>query len=149
MTIAENGQLDPQSRIRLITLRASGVCHIYTITQATGHTSWSCGGPIEAEGVSRPLSQGSFVLDSKSGEKWKANRARLASSMRPAGAATSHAILVSCGAKGARCYAHLNGERISKVDWGSKLGVVQTVEILEKLGTSLYFFSVFVGSYPS
>ncbi|KAF9469810.1 lethal giant larvae like, C-terminal-domain-containing protein [Collybia nuda] len=126
---------DPQSCIRLVTLRASGLCHIYTVMRGSGVTPWICEGPIVSEGIASPLSQGSFILDSKSGEKWKATRSRLAALAYPAKPGASHGILVTCGAKGARCYAYLNGERVSKVEWGSKFGIAQTVEILEKLGS--------------
>lgn len=43
-------------------------------------------------------------------------------------------ILVMAGAKGAKCISGINGERIGKVEWGSKFGAVQAVQIVEKMG---------------
>jgi len=46
-------------------------------------------------------------------------------------------ILVMTGAKGAKCVSRINGERIGKVEWGSKVGAVQAVQIVERMGLKI------------
>lgn len=122
--------------MRLVVLRASGHYQIYTLMQMGA--AWVCEGPIAAEGsVTHPLPRAAFVIDSKSGARWPASRTRLAGAGSGSGAATP-GVLVVTGEKGARCFANINGERIGKVDWGSKVGAVQAVQIVEKLGAWLY-----------
>ena len=41
------------------------------------------------------------------------------------------------GEKGAKCVSGINGERIGKVEWGSKVGAVQAVQIVEKMGLKI------------
>lgn len=129
---------DSRWHIRLLALHTSGACEIYTVAQSDGSVSWTCEGPILAEGVANPLPQGSFVIDSKSGNKWKANRARLTESIA-ATPVVPRCAFVACGSKGARCFANINGEQIAKTDWGSKGGVIQGVQIVERLGEYPFF----------
>ncbi|KAF5385371.1 hypothetical protein D9615_001225 [Tricholomella constricta] len=125
---------DPEQRVRLVAMRASGQYQIYTLTQTDSSTqSWVCEGPITADGgVSQVLPRGAFVIDSKSGAGVTANRSRLAGAGY---GQKTPPVLVMVGTKGARCFANLNGERIGKVDWGSKVGTIQGVQIVEKLGS--------------
>lgn len=122
---------DSHSRVRLIALYTSGFCEIYTIIQSDSFASWTCEGPISAEGVAHPLPQGSFVIDCKSGNKWKANRAGLNQSTR---STTPRCAFVTCGLKGAKCFANITGEKIARTDWGSKIGAIQGAQIIERLG---------------
>lgn len=118
-------------------LRASGRYEIYTLSQ-TGSPAqpWSCHGPISMDGgILHPLARGAFVVDSKSGIEWPASRSRLAAVDMSSGPRTP-SILVMTGAKGARCFANLDGERVGKAEWGSKIGTIQCVQIVEKLGES-------------
>jgi len=125
---------DARLRIRLIALYASGLHEIYTITQSGGSAVWICEGPISTEGVVNPLSQGNFIIDCKSGNKWKADRTRLSESTHSTTTAIPRCAFVTCGAKGAKCFANINGEQIAKTEWGSKIGVIQGAQIVERLG---------------
>jgi len=82
-------------------------------------------------GVLQPLPRCAFVVDGKSGAALVASRSRLAT----ADGQQTPSILVMVGAKGARCFANINGERIGKVEWGSKVGTIQGVQIIEKLSS--------------
>jgi len=86
--------------------------------------------------MSDPVAGTTFVFDTKTGAPWKADRARLAASFKDvtpsSGAANgSKCSMLTVGAKGARCCLGLNGEKIGKVEWGNKHGVVQTAQIVE------------------
>ncbi|RDB29510.1 Uncharacterized protein C1F3.03 [Hypsizygus marmoreus] len=129
---------DPESRVRLIVLRASGHYQIFTLAQSESSSSWICAGPVSADGAAaNPLPRGSFVIDGKSGAGWPASRTRYAVALSgtPASGTPPSCIFVTTGAKGARCFANINGERVGKADWGSKIGTIQAVQIIEKLGS--------------
>ncbi|KAF8078966.1 hypothetical protein FPV67DRAFT_88576 [Lyophyllum atratum] len=124
---------DPELSVRLVAMRVSGHYQVYTLTQ-TGSSaqSWTCQKPITVDsGISQPLPQCAFVIDSKTGAGLPASRSRLAAADLD-GPRTS-SILVMVGAKGARCFVNINGERIGKVEWGSKVGAIQGVQIVERL----------------
>jgi syntaxin-binding protein 5 len=124
---------DPQLRIRLIAVHISGLLQIFTLSRHPGSTSWIFDeDPVTTETVANPLPQGIFILDSKSGAQWKADRGRLGASLHPTAVQNTHGICVTTGAKGARSVVDITGERIGKTDWGSKGGIVQNVQIVEK-----------------
>ncbi|GLB35825.1 putative lethal giant larvae(Lgl) like, C-terminal [Lyophyllum shimeji] len=124
---------DPEARVRLVAMRASGHYQVYTLTQTGSSTQrWACEKPITVDGgVPHPLPRCAFVIDSKTGVGLPASPSRLAAADGP----QTPSILVMVGAKGARCFANVNGERIGKVEWGSKVGIIQGVQIVEKLGS--------------
>jgi syntaxin-binding protein 5 len=126
---------DRHSRIRLIALYTSGLREIYTITQSDGSALWICEGPISAEGVANPLPQGSFVINCKTGNQSKASRNE---STHSTSATATRCAFVTCGSKGAKCFANITGAQISKTDWGGKIGIVQGTQIVERLGEWLY-----------
>jgi syntaxin-binding protein 5 len=126
--------LDGYLRIRLIAQYTSGRFGIYTLSPSGGSMLWICEGPISTEGVPNPLPQGSFVIDCKSGNKLKTNRARLGEPTRSMSSKDPHCVFVTCGSKGAKCFANINGTLIAKTDWGGKIGVVQGSQIVERLG---------------
>jgi hypothetical protein len=108
---------------------------IFTLSRNSDSSSWIFGGdPITAETVESPLPYGTFVLDGKTGVPWKADRTKLGACLHATVLKDTHGLLVSTGAKGARCVVNITGERISKVDWGSKGGIVQNVQLVEKNG---------------
>ncbi|KAG6919011.1 hypothetical protein DXG01_009721 [Tephrocybe rancida] len=127
--------LGPEPQVRLVVARMSGQYQIYTLTQTESSAQpWSCERPITVDGgVPNALPRGLFVLDSKTGVSLPAGHIRLA--LAGSGEPTVPSILVMVGARGARCFANLNGERIGKVDWGNKAGDVLGVQIIEKLGS--------------
>ncbi|KAG6842463.1 hypothetical protein C0991_007593 [Blastosporella zonata] len=128
---------DAEQKVRLIVTKTSGQYQIHTLVQ-TGSSSrpWSCEGPITVDGgVSHGIRRGLFVIDSKKGAALRASHINfsLAGSGGP-----KPSILLMVGAKGARCFANINGERIGKVEWGHKAGEVLGVQIVENLGSHVF-----------
>ncbi|KAJ7631237.1 WD40 containing snare-dependent exocytosis protein [Roridomyces roridus] len=131
VTTLEN---DPQLRVRLIVGHSSGTSEILTLVRQEDST-WKVDPETKrAEAVASPLPGGTFIVDPKVGAPVVATREQLSQSFHPAPPDT-HRILVTAGAKGARCLADVTGSRISRVEWGSKVGTVQTVQIVEKMGS--------------
>lgn len=97
---------------------------------------------MTVDAVAKPLpGDTSVVLDARSGARCRANRNGLAAALAtPDGDAAEEVeearrrrcVWVYAGAKGARCVADVDGERIAKVDWGSKGGAVRRVAVIEK-----------------
>lgn len=101
------------------------------MTRPSNSSSWSVDDSgIEAETVSHPLR--SFVIDAKTGTWIKADRSRLAASSQPSN--SGPCVWVTAGVKGARCVAGVDGERVGKAEWSSKVGAVESVQIVEKNG---------------
>jgi len=126
---------DPQERIRLIVGHTSGVAEILTVVREMNSALWRVDAEIKTvETVSHPLAGGTFVLDAKKGLPIRASKEQLSQSLHPTPPDT-HCILVTAGAKGARCFSDLTGSRISKTEWGNKTGTVCSVQIVEKMGS--------------
>lgn len=132
---------DPSIGVRLIVGHQSGHAEVYTLVHSGNQSSWSIAGESVATKVTPdPIAGGTFVLDSKSGIQCKADRTRLAASLKGTNnARDSHCILVSVGSKGARTSIDITGEKIGKVDWGNKIGSVQGACIVEHTGQSLCY----------
>lgn len=138
----------------MIAVRESGLSQVFTLSRPAGSGAWIVDGdPMEADGVVSPFAQGNFVLDSKSGFYWKADGSRLAASHQPTPAGV-HGIWIIAGAKGVRSVADITGDRIGKADWGTKVGTVQNVQIVEKSGKSfkqslrkMLLSSIFLGAH--
>lgn len=114
-------------------VRLSGLTQIFTLSNPGG--PWSVSGdPAIVDAVANPLPQGSFVLDSKTGGQWKADRGRLSASLSSTPTGDAPPLFVTVGAKGVRCLGRINGERISKADWGSRVGNVEGVQVVERMG---------------
>ncbi|KAH9858315.1 lethal giant larvae like, C-terminal-domain-containing protein [Lenzites betulinus] len=123
---------DPQVRLRLICSATSGATSIYTLAQREPST-WSVTQPaLVIDAPARPIPGGCFVLDAKTGAPCRGDRKGLAAVLQADGAADAgrKVIFVAAGAKGVRCTLNIDGERIAKVDWGSKAGAVQHVEVV-------------------
>ncbi|TFK41835.1 WD40 containing snare-dependent exocytosis protein [Crucibulum laeve] len=132
-TISSLGK-DSRLRVRLITIRESGCGEIYTLSQSGQSTSWMVNAqPTVIKAITQPLPQGIFVLDGKTGSVLRADPARLAASLRGE-SFPGHCILVAVGTKGCRSFADISGERIGKVEWGHKSGVVTFAQIVERMG---------------
>ncbi|OJT08434.1 hypothetical protein TRAPUB_617 [Trametes pubescens] len=125
---------DPDVRLRLICSAASGTTSIYALAHDAAGT-WSVAQPpMVVDTPARPIPGGCFVLDAKTGTRCLANRQGLATVLQAEGAADADRkfVLVAAGAKGVRCTLGINGEKIAKVDWGSKVGTVQHVEVVQR-----------------
>ncbi|KAK0246422.1 WD40 containing snare-dependent exocytosis protein [Armillaria nabsnona] len=124
---------DNHNGVRLIAIRKSGFCEVYTISRV--NSSWRCSDDfVKVDGVSDPFPEGTFMVDAKTGVHRNATRRGLSDAFNSS-AAQGHAYFITAGTKGARCYVDINGSRIGKVDWNSKSGTVQEVKIVEKLGS--------------
>ncbi|KAL1740665.1 hypothetical protein HDZ31DRAFT_47042, partial [Schizophyllum fasciatum] len=121
---------DPKSQLRLLALRASGNGLVYTVDR-DGASGTSTPTPISFEGAPSVLQAGLFVIDSKTGASWRGGE-------RPG----SKPLLVSVGAKGARCNSDITGERVGKAEWSSRFGTAASAAVVEKLGShALLVFS--------
>jgi syntaxin-binding protein 5 len=125
---------DADFGVRLLAFRNSGNYSIFTVVQ--NGSSWSVKGPIKEDGgVPHPLPQGSFVLDGKTGGKCIANRSRLAASLSGSSQGdNSPGILIAVGSKAAKAVSGLTGKRLGKVEWGSKVGSILDVQLVERMG---------------
>ncbi|KAG6873217.1 hypothetical protein C0995_001571 [Termitomyces sp. Mi166 len=128
---------DSEPQVRLVVIKVSGHYQIYTLFQSGSSAKpWSCEGPITVDGgVQYALPRGNFVIDSKTGARLPANHVHLARA--GSGKPKVSSILVMVGAKGARCFANINGERVGKTEWGHKVGEVLEAQIVEKLGSRI------------
>lgn len=120
----------------MITVHVSGLSRLYTVTRTAGSASWKFADKSKkADAISNPLPHGIFVIDSKSGFHWKANKHMLATSLEPT-LPDTHSLFIVTGTKGAKVFTDITGDRIGKADWGHKSGTVRNVQILEKMSTS-------------
>ncbi|RPD65083.1 hypothetical protein L227DRAFT_571522 [Lentinus tigrinus ALCF2SS1-6] len=123
---------DPEVQMRLLCTADSGQITIYTLRYGAQST-WSIDAhPGASEGAAHPISGGSFVLDAKKGYPLRADRKGLTSVLQPGHTAdsSSQCVWVSAGAKGVRCTLNVNGERVARTEWGSKVGTVVQVEVV-------------------
>ncbi|KAI3622792.1 wd40 containing snare-dependent exocytosis protein [Moniliophthora roreri] len=122
---------DPQPHLRLIAARPSGSSQLFTFEQRSD-SSWKPTGEVtKIESLSHPLPGAMFVINSKTGARCLADRRRLSVS---ADGSTS-VLFVVAGEKGARCHLNINGDRLGRTEWSSKVGQVLSTQIVEKLGS--------------
>jgi syntaxin-binding protein 5 len=101
--------------------------------------SWSVvGDPVPCKAMADPLPDGTFVVDTQ-GELIGADRTRLAASF---GVPTNTPpyLMITVGAKGARCNFNIDGEKVAKIEWGSKVGLVQSVQIVKNSRQYFWLF---------
>lgn len=118
--------------IHLLAIRASGRAHIYTIEKdAHTHQFRVSPKPIAVDTVPQCFSYGSYILDSATGAQCVASRSRLsgAAQGQPNGANT---YWITTGQKGMRCCLNADGDRLGKVDFGSKNGIVEGAHVVHK-----------------
>ena len=120
--------------MRLVAAYQSGHAEIYTLVHSGNPVSWSIiDEPVPCKAMVDPLPGGTFVVDTR-GAPIKADRVRLATSFQsvlPTG--TLQCLMITVGAKGARCNLNIDGERMAKIEWGTKVGVVQSAQIVENM----------------
>lgn len=95
---------------------------------------------MSVDAASHPLPSGSFAVDAKTGARVAADRQGLSAVLEADSAqgAGRRVVWVSAGAKGARCTADLDGDKLGKADWPGKIGTVVGVDVVEKNGLKLY-----------
>jgi len=125
---------DPQLSVRLIVVYQSGHAEIYTLVHSGNPVSWSIiSEPVPCKAVVDPLPGGTFVVDTK-GAPVRADRVRLAASYQGGlPAETRQSLMITVGAKGARCNLNIDGEKMGKTEWGTKVGLLQSAQIVEHM----------------
>lgn len=98
---------------------------------------------VFCKAVPDALSDGTFVLDSKHGTRLCTDPAGLAMAIQNQQAPLEKGticLLVSVGAKHVRVTANVNGEKIAKVELGSKFGSVVSSQVVGHNRTFLCAF---------
>jgi syntaxin-binding protein 5 len=127
--------IDPLPHVRLIATRISGHSAIYTVKRDVAGGFSASQQLTRLDGVPTPFRSGSFVLDSKTGTPCVANRSRFSTTLHDhPPTKVPDVFWVSVGAKGAKCTFNVDGDRIAKIDWGSKIGQVENVKIVQRYG---------------
>ena len=133
---------DTTPRIRLIATTSSGSASIYTLSRSKSGTFAipESPAPVSVDAASHPLPSGSFVVDAKTGARMAADRQGLATVIEASSGQDvgRRVVWVSVGAKGARCVADLDGEKLGAASWPSKAGAVVGVDIVEKNGMAVF-----------
>ncbi|TCD68310.1 hypothetical protein EIP91_011169 [Steccherinum ochraceum] len=128
---------DPSYRVLLIAAHDSGSSTVWTILRGQ-NSSWTVKDATEsADAMSRPLPGGSIVVDSRTGNPCRANRGGLATVMASSpdeftSGEGRQTLWISAGARGVKCTVNVTGERVQRVDWNSKAGKVERVEVIHK-----------------
>ncbi|THV07456.1 WD40 containing snare-dependent exocytosis protein [Dendrothele bispora CBS 962.96] len=118
-------------RVRLIAAHESGSCQVFTFIQGQ---EWVCNDePHKLDIPSHPIAL--FVLDKKNGARCHANRRRLNDSHPIPSNSEPRTFFVAAGSKGARVHSDIDGHRVGKVDWNSKMGKILSVQVVERLGS--------------
>ncbi|KAI0033991.1 lethal giant larvae like, C-terminal-domain-containing protein [Vararia minispora EC-137] len=137
---------DLTPRVRLLAIRGSGDTSMYTLVRPQSREWTVSPDPARSETIPPlPLSSGgAFVLDGRLGAQLKADKNRFAVALdkehadsqprrKDSNGAQLKSVLVVVGAKSARCYADLNGDkRIGKADWGGKSGLAVYAQLVER-----------------
>lgn len=129
--------LDLTPRILLIATRASGDTTIFTIERSQSGVWEVRENPETTEGFSNPIPGGSVVIDIK-GNKYKADRNGLAAALAGGEVERKRSIWINAGAKGVKCVGDITGDRLGKVEWGSKVGKVEQIAIVQKNGKFIF-----------
>ena len=121
-------------RVRLVISRESGSTEVLTLTRSGTPPIWGISQkPAYVRGISDPLPEASFVLDSKTGGRRGATGSLLAASY-DLQAPTSPTLFVTVGEKGVRSYAGIAGDRIGKADWGIRAGNAVAAQVVQRMG---------------
>lgn len=130
--------------MRLIAAYQSGHAEIYTLVHSRNPASWSIiSEPVPCKATADPLPGGTFVVDTK-GVPIRCDRVRLAASFQGVLPAGTQSLMITVGAKGARCNFNIDGEKIAKVEWGAKVGLVQSAQIVENMRQYLLLVGCFL-----
>jgi len=108
-------------------------------TLDNGDGDWRVlGNPIETKGVSYPLNGATYVLEGRTGDRRDLNRHLFFAAVKGEHAQLpnpSPSIFVTVGAKGARAYCNVDGERLGKVDWSLRNGTAIAAQVVERMSS--------------
>ncbi|KZP28851.1 hypothetical protein FIBSPDRAFT_816652 [Athelia psychrophila] len=124
-----------RARVRLIATRESGRTQVFTLKRASNLVWGVEEAVVELETAPHPLA--SFIIDAKTGARVKVDKSSCAAYGEIEIVGAPRCMWVTAGAKGAKCFVDVDGERIGKVEWGSKVGAVETVQVVEKSGSTV------------
>lgn len=129
---------DSRPRVRLIAVGSSGDTRVHTLERRSDDTTWEVTNQFEAEGIEEAFTSqdSSFIFEAKTGFRSRADAHGLSTISSPeilaGGQDDRHWIWVIAGAKGARAYLNINGDRVAKADWPAKFGKVIEVKMVER-----------------
>lgn len=122
--------------IHLVAIRASGHAFIYTIEKDASTRLFQVSPkPIQVDAMPQCFPYGSYILDSATGAQCTASRSRYSSAVQDQlGGVNTY--WITTGQKGVRCSLNADGDRLGRVDFGSKNGVVESARVVHKHSTS-------------
>ena len=113
-------------------IRASGNALVYTIEKDTHtHLFRASPKPIPVDTVPQCLPYGSYILDSTTGTPCVASRSRYSSAIQGQLDAVD-TYWITIGQKGVKCSLNADGDRLGRVDFGSKNGIVECAHVVHK-----------------
>lgn len=113
-------------------IRASGNALVYTIEKdANTHLFRVLPKPIPVDAVPQCFSRGSYILDSTTGTPCVASRSRYSSAIQGQ-LGIVNAYWITIGQKGVKCSLNADGDRLGRVDFGSKNGIVEGAHVIHK-----------------
>lgn len=113
-------------------IRVSGNALIYTIGKDARTNLFQVSPkPISVDAVPGCFPYGSYVLDSTTGAPCVASRSRYSGVVQGQsdGADT---YWITAGRKGVRCGLNVDGDRLGRVEFGSKNGIVESARVVHK-----------------
>lgn len=118
--------------IHLIAIRASGHTFVYTIEKdGRTHLFQVSPKPITVDAVPQCFPYGSYVLDSTTGTSCVASRSRYSGAVQGQSDEVN-AYWITTGQKGVRCSLNVDGDRLGRVDFGSRNGIVESAHVVHK-----------------
>lgn len=127
-----NLEAEKGPNIHLVAIRASGHADIYTIEKdAHTHQFRVSPKPTPVDTVSQCFPYGSYILDSVTGAQHGASRSRYSDVVQGQSDGVN-TFWITTGKKGLRCSLNADGDRLGKVDFSSKVGVVESAHVIHK-----------------
>ena len=118
--------------IHLVAICASGHAYIYTIEKdARTHQFQVSPKPVSVDAVPQCFPWGSCILDPTAGTRCFASRSHY-SGVAQGQSDGVNTYWITIGQKGARCSLNGDGDRLGRVDFGSKNGIVESAHVVHK-----------------
>lgn len=118
--------------VHLVAIRASGHAFIYTIEKdARTHLFQVSPKPIPIDVVPQCFPYGSYILDSTTGAPCVASKSRYSGAVQGQSDGVN-TYWITTGQRGVRCSLNADGDRLGRVDFGSKNGIVESAHVIHK-----------------
>lgn len=119
------------ANIHLVAIRASGHAFVYTIEEDARTQQFQVlPKPIPIDTVPQCFPGGSYIIDSTTGVQCVASRSRFSAVQGHSDEVNTY--WITTGEKGARCSLNADGDRLGRVDFGSKNGIVESAHVVHK-----------------